>query len=168
MAYVSGKDSAPPPDAELLHLSPEADPGCFLCRDSAAEPSKENLVVRQGDRSLVVLNRYPYNNGHLLISPRRHVADLGGLSREEQAEIHEMLVQMTGSLESILHCDGFNVGLNLGQAAGAGVPGHLHWHLVPRWTGDHNFMPTTAGARVISQSLESLWELLTEKPRQRE
>jgi ATP adenylyltransferase len=111
---------------------------------------------------MVVLNRYPYNNGHLLVSPRRHVGELSDLTPAEQLEIHQLIVSMTGILRDKMKCEGFNIGLNLGRVAGAGVPGHLHWHIVPRWSGDSNFMPTLAGVRVIPQALDTLFEMLLE------
>ncbi len=162
MDYVAGRESGSP-GPEDVALPPGGDPACFLCRAAAAAPSRENLVVRKDERTLAILNRYPYNNGHLLIAPLRHVAALDGVSRDEHFAIHDMLVRLIDVQRALLHCDGFNIGLNLGRAAGAGVPGHLHWHLVPRWSGDHNFMATTAHSRVISQSLEAAWELLTDK-----
>jgi len=113
-----------------------------------------------GDRSITVLNRYPYNNGHLLIAPRRHVERLDGLLPDEQLELSQTLAQMVALLEKVIQPQGFNLGLNLGRAAGAGLPGHLHWHIVPRWIGDTNFMPMLANVNVIPQSLDALWELL--------
>ena len=97
-----------------------------------------------------------------MVCPRRHKGRLDELSGEEQLELLEMIGRCTAQLEKLLRCEGFNIGLNLGRAAGAGVPGHLHWHIVPRWSGDTNFMPVMAGVAVISQSLEALWELLTD------
>ena len=111
--------------------------------------------------TLTILNRYPYNNGHLLIAPRRHVARLDELADDVQLECSQTITRMVSLLERVMHPEGFNVGLNLGRVAGAGVPGHLHWHIVPRWSGDTNFMPVIAGIRVIPQSLEALWEALT-------
>jgi ATP adenylyltransferase len=113
---------------------------------------------------MVVMNKFPYNNGHLLVAPLRHCAALGELDADDHAELSRTIAESVARLETLLRPEGFNVGLNLGRAAGAGVPGHLHWHIVPRWTGDTNFMPTTAGVRVIPQSLEALWELLTQPP----
>src|SRR4029079_9400757 len=109
------------------------------------------------------LNRYPYNNGHALVAPLRHVGDLSDLSPDEHLACMHQLGQLAPTYRRALNAEGFNIGLNLGRVAGAGVPGHLHWHLVPRWDGDNNFMPVLAGTRVIPQSLEALWELLTKK-----
>ena len=121
---------------------------------------RERLIVARGQHSLTVLNRYPYNNGHLLVSPQRHVARLDLLSAEETLEIGQTVTSMVTLLEKAINAQGFNVGLNLGRDAGAGLPGHLHWHIVPRWSGDTNFMPVVAGVRVIPQSLDALWSCL--------
>lgn len=143
-----------------------ADHGCFLCRaagryadETAAR--KQNLVVAQNDYAICLLNRFPYNNGHLLVSPLRHVAELRDLTDAEHLAAMRMLGDFTRLMSEQICAEGFNIGLNLGSVAGAGVPGHLHWHLVPRWPNDTNFMASVAGIRVIPQSLEALWEALT-------
>lgn len=118
------------------------------------------LVVARNEHVVGVLNRYPYSNCHVLVSPRRHVAELTDLTDSEHLAAMQMLTRITGVLGQRIGAQGFNIGLNLGSVAGAGVPGHLHWHLVPRWPGDHNFMPVTAGVQVLPQSLEDAWTLL--------
>jgi ATP adenylyltransferase len=118
------------------------------------------MVVSRSESAVVVLNRYPYNNGHLLVAPLRHVGDLKDLSCEENTACMELLAMSTVVYRERLNAEGFNIGLNLGKVAGAGLPGHLHWHLVPRWAGDNNFMPVLAGVKVIPQSLDALWEML--------
>ncbi len=144
------------------NLLPGADPDCFLCQAVASNQDRQRLVVARGELTLTVLNRYPYNNGHLLVSPRRHVGHLAELTPAEHLELAMVVTRMVGRLEELLGAKDFNVGLNLGLAAGAGLPGHLHWHIVPRWNGDTNFMPALAGVRVIPQSLDSLWELMVD------
>ena len=109
----------------------------------------------------MVLNKFPYNPGHLLIVPRRHVGDVVDLTVDENIELQTLLQRAVRALRETSEPHGFNVGLNLGKVAGAGLPGHLHWHIVPRWNGDTNFMPALAGIKVIPQSLDALWELLT-------
>ncbi len=142
-----------------------ANQGCFLCRaageySNTLAANRQNLVVAYDEHSVTLLNRYPYNNGHLLVAPLRHVADLSDLTKAEHLAAMAALGHFTKVLQELIAAEGFNIGLNLGRVAGAGVPGHLHWHLVPRWSGDNNFMPTVAGTRVISQSLEALWEAM--------
>ena len=133
---------------------------CFLCQYRDARDDQKNLVVARGKRSITVMNRYPYNNGHLLVAPLDHKATLQEFADDELLACLQQIRQMTQVLGEVLKPDGFNIGLNLGQAAGAGLPGHLHWHLVPRWIGDTNFMPVITDTKVIPQSLESLFQLL--------
>jgi len=143
------------------HSPPDANPTCFLCQAWPPGDDRQRNVVARGEHVVTVLNRYPYNNGHLLIAPRRHVARLDELGAEAELELSQTITRMTGLLERTMQPQGFNIGLNLGRAAGAGLPGHLHWHIVPRWIGDTNFMPAIAGISTIPQALEALWELLT-------
>jgi len=143
--------------------APETDP-CFICGGLAAQDDRANLIVQRTQLSVVLLNRYPYNNGHLLIAPRAHKGHLSEFTPEELLETMETLRRMIRVLDPLMHPDGYNIGLNLSRVAGAGLPGHLHWHLVPRWSGDTNFMPVLSDTRVISQSLEALYDLLVTKP----
>jgi ATP adenylyltransferase len=160
LAYIKGDDAPAEPQAHPLELLPGGDADCFLCRDVVDRRDRENLVVERTECSVLVLNRFPYNNGHLLIAPQRHVAKLSELSPVEQLDGLQLLSRSIDRLAKLMHPDGFNVGMNLGRVAGAGLPGHLHWHVVPRWNGDTNFMPVLANVKVIPQSLDSLWELL--------
>jgi ATP adenylyltransferase len=165
MSYIAG-DKNPTPAMEPTAWLEGADHQCFLCRAAAtheddAAARQQNLVVHVGAHTIGVLNLYPYNNGHLLLSPRRHVGQLAELTDQEHLEAMHTLSRFTERYAALINAEGFNIGLNLGRVAGAGVPGHLHWHLVPRWTGDSNFMPVTGDARVVSQSLRELWRLLT-------
>ncbi len=136
---------------------------CFICSGLAQDKDREHLIAWRGPKSVVVLNRFPYNNGHLLVAPRAHKASLHELDADETLEMQQMLARLATILGDMMKPDGFNIGLNLGKAAGAGLPGHLHWHIVPRWQGDTNFMPVVADTRVIVQSLESFYTLLTER-----
>lgn len=136
---------------------------CFICRGLGASDDRTNLIAQRGTLSCVVLNRFPYNNGHLLIAPLAHKGRLDELTPEELLDLQETLRRMVGLLERRMTPDGFNVGLNLGRAAGAGLPGHLHWHVVPRWDGDTNFMPVVADVKVIVQSLDALYDALKEE-----
>lgn len=134
---------------------------CFLCLGLAGSNDRESLIVHRSSHACVVLNRFPYNNGHLLIAPKAHCATLADLSDDETLDLQHLIQHYIGKIERLMKPDGFNVGLNLGKTAGAGLPGHLHWHVVPRWNGDVNFMPVLAGTKVIVQSLEALYDLLT-------
>jgi ATP adenylyltransferase len=140
---------------------PFSDEPCFICRGLASDEDRTNLIALRTPYSVVVLNRFPYNNGHLLVAPRAHKASLDVLDAAEMLDTQETLRRMVSALDKLFKPDGYNVGLNLGRAAGAGLPGHLHWHIVPRWYGDTNFMPVLSDTRVIVQSLDSLWEQLT-------
>ena len=117
-------------------------------------------MIERSNLSVVVINRFPYSNGHLLIAPLDHRATLADLAPEQLLDLQICLVKWCGIIERSMQSHGFNVGLNAGSVAGAGLPGHLHWHIVPRWPGDVNFMPTVAGVRVLPQSLDSLWDQL--------
>lgn len=136
---------------------------CFLCRCPKEDNDRENLVALRTPFCSVILNRFPYNNGHLLIAPLTHKARLDELTPEEMLDCVQTITKIITTLDALMRPDGYNVGLNLGKAAGAGLPGHLHWHVVPRWNGDTNFMTVTSDTRVIVQSLETLWELLRQK-----
>jgi ATP adenylyltransferase len=149
--------------AQYIHegaASPEALKGCFLCRGLASDEDRENLLVLRGQHAVVMLNRYPYNNGHLLVAPRLHRGTLGELEGPDLLEPIQILRRMTLILDRMLHPQGYNIGLNQGKAAGAGLPGHLHWHIVPRWDGDTNFMPILGQTKVIIESLSEFYDVL--------
>jgi len=131
---------------------------CFGKLDAAER--KRRLILYAGRDAIVMLNRYPYNNGHLMVAPRRHVASPELLTREERAIIGELVSDCCVHLRTALNPSGLNVGANLGRSAGAGIADHMHWHVVPRWDGDTNFMPVLASTRVLSQHLQSSFEML--------
>ncbi len=134
---------------------------CFICHNlKNPQSDDENLVLWRSTHCIVVLNRFPYNNGHLLIAPARHIADLDQATDEELLELVKLTRQSQKVLSLALKPHGFNVGMNFGRCAGAGLPDHLHIHIVPRWDGDTNFMDVCSGTDVISQSLTELLELL--------
>lgn len=135
----------------------EKPPDDFIQYADESDQDRENLVVLRTDLSIVILNRFPYNNGHILVSPRRQVAEMSDMTQAEMLDCQLVIERMIRMLRILMRPDGFNVGLNLGRAAGAGLPKHLHWHIVPRWNGDTNFMTLMADARVIVQSLDQLW-----------
>ncbi|MBA4188636.1 MAG: HIT family hydrolase [Planctomycetaceae bacterium] len=153
LAYVAAPKEKP--------ATPRSD--CFMCHAVAATDDRANLLVYRSELSAVVLNRFPYNNGHLLVCPRAHKGRFNELTPEEMLDLQIVVGKMIAIIEKRMRPDGFNVGLNLGQSAGAGVPGHLHWHIVPRWNGDANFMPVVGNTKVISQSLDALYDLLLEE-----
>ena len=129
--------------------------GCVFCEFAAAPESEDraNLVVHRSAHAFTCQNRYPYNSGHVMVIPRAHVADLAALSPEEHADLGEELRRAVAVVKAVYAPDGLNVGMNLGRAAGAGIPGHLHVHVLPRWNGDTNFMTSIAEVRVLPESL---------------
>ncbi len=135
--------------------------GCFLC-EAAAGKGPEGRVVFSTQHSVCVLNIFPYNNGHLMIAPRVHVSDMSSLDDLQLLDLWHSVERARKLLKKTLRPEGFNIGINTAAPAGAGIPGHLHVHIVPRWTGDTNFMPVLAGTKVISQSLDQLHKLLSD------
>jgi ATP adenylyltransferase len=134
---------------------------CIFCLDRLdASARRRRLVLYAGPFALVMLNRYPYNNGHLMVAPRRHIATPERLTRKERTVISELVTLTVERLRRALTPDGINLGANLGRAAGAGLADHMHWHVVPRWEGDNNFMPVIGSTRVLSQHLEQSFALL--------
>lgn len=144
MAYIKGENKP---------AGSEAGQECPFCRVPGL-PEDEGLVVARGTSAFVVLNRYPYNSGHLLICPYRHVADYTGLDEAETAEVARLTQEGITALSRAARPAGFNVGMNLGAAAGAGIAAHLHQHIVPRWAGDTNFMPVVGQTKVLPQLLQ--------------
>jgi ATP adenylyltransferase len=139
---------------------PEGD-GCVFCRIAASgPPSADNGVLWRGERTFAVLNAYPYTSGHLMVLPARHLSDLSELTEEESAELWSAVRDAVAALTAAYGPDGINLGANLGRAAGAGIPAHLHLHALPRWSGDTNFMTSVAGVRVMPESLTQAWATL--------
>ncbi len=133
--------------------------GCFLCDASRdTDHDRSNLVIARTDIALLMLNRYPYVNGHLLVAPYAHVAQLADMPPDHRAALMELAVHGQRLLEVTMNPQGFNIGINIGRCAGAGLPGHIHLHIVPRWNGDINFMTTVGQVRVIPEALESAYE----------
>jgi ATP adenylyltransferase len=135
---------------------------CFLCGKETVNPAwpEENLVIFRGSASFVILNRYPYNSGHLMIAPYSHTGDISALTAEERHEIMDLCVKAKEVLQKTIFPDAFNAGFNLGTAAGAGIVGHLHMHIVPRWAGDTNFMPVISDTRCVPEALETTATLI--------
>lgn len=130
--------------------------GCFLCNAILDNHDEKHQVVHRGKECFCILNKYPYNSGHLMVAPNKHKADISDLLDEEMAEMMKMTKNMKQLLTTIMKPEGFNIGINLGKPAGAGLLGHVHIHVVPRWNGDTNFMPVIADVKVIPQSLQEL------------
>lgn len=134
--------------------SPKSKDGCVFCKAIESEIGVENLVLFKGTSSFVILNRYPYTSGHIMILPYSHSAELTDLNQEIRSEMIELVTKGTEVLKKVYKPQGFNIGANLGEAAGAGIEGHVHIHIVPRWTGDTNFMSSLGATRVLPESLE--------------
>lgn len=143
----------------MVYIGGDRDDGCVFCDKAASAEDEQNLVLLRGEKTFVMMNLYPYNNGHLLVMPKRHVGEMEDLNEEEMMELFQMTRKMVKVL-GYFKPQGFNVGINIGRAAGAGIPGHFHIHIVPRWIGDTNFMPVFGDVRVISESLDGTYKKL--------
>ena len=133
---------------------------CVFCSALKVDEDKNRLVVYRGKLAFVIMNLYPYNSGHMMVVPKRHTAEFAGLTPDELAECSKLLQDAQIALEELSHPHGFNIGMNLGKAGGAGIDDHLHWHIVPRWNGDTNFMPVLADIKMVSEDMERQWEAL--------
>jgi ATP adenylyltransferase len=134
--------------------------GCFLCTKPSESRDRENLVLVRDRTCYALLNTYPYNPGHLMIAPYKHTGEMDDLGESELADLMLLTRRCQQILRKAMKPEGFNIGINLGQCAGAGVPGHLHIHIVPRWNGDTNYMPVLGDTHVLPQALEELWDAL--------
>jgi ATP adenylyltransferase len=144
----------------MEYILSEKPKGCIFCDGPAEKRDRENYILHRGKACFIMLNIYPYNNGHLMVAPFRHVPDLDGLTGNELTELIQLVKRSMKVQRKALNPDGFNVGMNVGKVAGAGVKDHVHVHVVPRWEGDTNFMPLTADTRVIPELLQSTYEKL--------
>jgi ATP adenylyltransferase len=140
-------------------LNNQKEPGCIFC-PTALNELKERHILYWSETTLVVMNKFPYNNGHLLVAPVRHVPDLESLTDKELSALLAMVRRSVAILKQVINPEGFNVGLNLGKVAGAGVADHLHFHIVPRWNGDTNFMAVVGDLRVIPEHLDQTYDRL--------
>jgi ATP adenylyltransferase len=134
--------------------------GCLFCEKLALGDDEKALILTRTEQAFAILNAYPYNPGHLMVAPTRHVGEFEDLKPDELAVIDELLQRSINALKESSTPDGFNVGMNLGRVAGAGVPGHLHWHVVPRWNGDTNFMPVVGQTKVLPELLAETYARL--------
>jgi len=135
--------------------------GCVFCNAAASENDRENLIVHRAEYNFVILNRFPYTNGHVMIVPFAHASSLAALTEEALLEMMRLAREAERQLREIYHPDGLNIGLNLGRSAGAGIADHLHMHVLPRWAGDTNFMTVTGETRVLPEDLPATWEKLS-------
>jgi ATP adenylyltransferase len=134
--------------------------GCIFVELPAQENDRENLILYRGERAFVIMNAFPYTNGHLMVAPYRHTPNIEDLDQEELYELSSLIADSVRWLKKAYGPEGFNIGANIGLAAGAGIPSHVHWHIVPRWTGDTNFMTTIGDVRVLPQALPDTYDLL--------
>jgi len=139
----------------ILSPKPELKEGLFT-RIAQSSDDEENLVIVRDRTCFALLNKYPYNGGHLMVVPYKEVPDLNGLTDEESADLWKLVRRCVNALTAVMKPDGFNIGINLGKVAGAGIAEHLHIHVVPRWNGDTNFMPVIAGTGVVPQALKEI------------
>jgi len=147
----------------MEYISGPEQTGCLFCRvrEAPADQDRENLLVHRADDALVMLNRFPYSSGHLMVAPRAHVGSLVDLDDAQTLAVMRLVRRSLAALDAAMTPHGYNVGANLGRVAGAGIPDHVHVHVVPRWNGDTNFMPVLGEVKVISEHLERTWEKVT-------
>lgn len=138
----------------------DSDAGCIFCDKPKEKNDAKNLIVYRSDFCFVILNKYPYNNGHLMIVPYIHESDFTKLSTEIALDMHHVIQRSVVALQNTVQPHGLNIGINLGRTAGAGIDDHLHYHIVPRWNGDTNFMPVISGTKVVSEGLRQTWKKL--------
>lgn len=136
---------------------------CIFCRKVVEGKDEENYILLRGETCFVILNTYPYNNGHLMVVPYRHIASIEKMSLKETSEMMELTGRMVKVLKEAMQPEGFNIGMNMGKAAGAGIEEHIHMHIVPRWGGDYNFMPLLSDTKVIPEALEESYRKLKQR-----
>jgi ATP adenylyltransferase len=173
MAYISGKederqavagsdDPAPQETAPMPHEAQQEDTGCVFCDRIrlSTEHDRSNLILLRGERNFVIMNLYPYNSAHLMLVPYEHTADFAALDGDTLAEMMDLAQRMLTTIKEEYAPEGFNLGMNLGRIAGAGVADHVHMHVVPRWAGDTNFMPVVGATKVMPELLETTFDRL--------
>jgi ATP adenylyltransferase len=144
----------------IQYVTRPKESGCILCQKSKENKDETNFILHRSQNNFIILNAFPYNPGHLMIAPYRHIANLQDLSDDEVTDHFNLVRKSLALLKEILNPDGFNIGLNIGKVAGAGIEEHLHTHIVPRWQGDVNFMPVLSNTRVISEELAATYKKL--------
>ena len=146
----------------IEYITGEKKEGCIFCDKPKEGNDKKNLILFKGETSFIIMNRYPYSNGHLMAVPYRHINNMSELDHKERLELMNLTTKCIEILK-VMNPDGFNIGMNLGTAGGAGIDDHLHFHIVPRWNGDTNFMPLIADVKVMPEYLEDTYETLSEQ-----
>jgi len=146
----------------IEYIAGEKEEGCIFCDKPKEGRDKENLILYKGDTGFIIMNRYPYSNGHLMAVPYKHTNDMSELNEDERFELMNLTTKCIEILD-IMNPDGFNVGMNLGTAGGAGIDDHLHFHVVPRWNGDTNFMPLIGDVKIMPEYLEDTYKTLSEQ-----
>jgi ATP adenylyltransferase len=146
----------------MEYIGSTPDPGCLFCRlwEAPPEEDRQNLVVHRAQDALVMLNKFPYNPGHLMVAPRAHQGTLAALNDEQVLALMRLVQRSERILQRVMSPEGFNVGANIGRVAGAGIPDHVHLHMVPRWNGDTNFLPVLDEVKVVNEHLTRTWEKL--------
>jgi ATP adenylyltransferase len=141
----------------------EEETGCLFCEKPKENDDEKAQILARQEKSFAMLNKYPYNSGHLMVAPYRHLGQLEDLEDEESLDTQKLLGRSIKALKEAMKPDGFNLGMNLGRVAGAGMPDHLHWHVVPRWSGDTNFMPTVSYVKVLPEGLSASYARIQER-----
>ena len=147
----------------IKYIQMEPADGCLLCDKPGEDDDEKNFILYRGQKNFIIMNTYPYNAGHLMVAPYRHIAGLEELNNEELREHFEIVRRCVRVLKQVFKADGFNIGINMGRVAGAGIDKHIHSHIVPRWQGDSNFMPLLADTKVINEALSETYGRLKGK-----
>lgn len=145
---------------EYINSNDKPVSGCIFCEYPQEDKDKENLIIHRASRVFVIMNRFPYSSGHLMVVPYRHTSDFASLTTDEKLDMFDMAQKTVQVLTAEMNADGFNIGMNIGKVAGAGIDAHLHLHVVPRWNGDTNFISVTAETKVLPEALSETWRRL--------
>jgi len=147
----------------MEYINSQKKDGCIFCLEHPEKEDEKHLILFRSEYSFVIMNMYPYNNGHLMVIPKRHISSLLSLNDDERNDLFALVQKTTGIIEEYYHPDGINIGMNIGKAAGAGIDEHIHVHIVPRWSGDVNFMTSIGEVRVIPEKFENAYQRLKEQ-----
>lgn len=148
---------------EYIQNADKINEGCIFCNKPEQKEDKENLIVHRDEYCFIILNKYPYNNGHLMVVPYEHKSDLLELSDSVLLNVQKVIQKAIKGLRNTMEPHGYNIGVNMGRPAGAGIADHIHYHIVPRWNGDTNYMPVLANTKIVSEALDKTWEKLSKE-----